>query len=57
MLHPTLYLDGVVDDVTNLEALVHFITIGWKFLVSLIPPPHNLRGWPSLFGSLVLLGF
>jgi hypothetical protein len=57
MLHPTMYLDGVVDDITNWEALIHFITIGWKFFVALIPPPHYLRGWPAFFSSLIIIGF
>jgi hypothetical protein len=52
-----MYLDGVVDDITNWEALIHFITIGWKFFVALIPPPHYLRGWPAFFSSLIIIGF
>src|SRR5688572_1703373 len=57
MLHPTLYLDGVVDDISNWEALTHFISIGWKFTAALVPPPHLLRGWPAFLASLVIIGF
>ena len=57
MLHPTLNLDGTVDDITTGDAVVHFITIFWKFLVALIPPPHIFRGWPAFFLSMVVICF
>lgn len=57
MLHPTLNLDGTVDDVSNIDAVIHFITIGWKFVIAMIPPPHIFRGWPTLFTSLIVIGF
>jgi len=57
MLHPTLFLDGTIDDVTNWEAFSHFFTIGWKLLAALVPPPHYLRGWPAFIISLVFIGF
>jgi solute carrier family 8 (sodium/calcium exchanger) len=53
MLHPTLNLDGTIDDISNFEALIHLLTIGWKALFACIPPPHYLGGWPAFFISLV----
>lgn len=39
MLGPTINEDDlVVDDVTGTEALIHFLTIGWKLFFALIPP-------------------
>ncbi|CDW86331.1 sodium calcium exchanger 1-like [Stylonychia lemnae] len=57
MLHPTLNLDGTVDDVTTGDAVVHFVTIFWKFTMALIPPPHIFRGWPAFFLSLTVICF
>eukprot|EP00347_Sterkiella_histriomuscorum_P010084 403338741 len=55
MLHPTLNLDGTIDDVSNLDSVIHFVTIFWKTIISFVPPSHIYRGWPTLFFILMLI--
>lgn len=38
LLHPQVDEEGNVDEVTGLEALLHFTSIGWKVLFACIPP-------------------
>jgi solute carrier family 8 (sodium/calcium exchanger) len=39
-----------------MDAVMHFICIGWKLIFSFIPPPHLLGGWACFVGSLVVIG-
>ena len=56
MLHPTKNEDGEINDITFVEATLHFICIGWKLLFSFIPPPHYAGGWACFGISLGMIG-
>ena len=56
MLHPQKNEDGEITDVTGSEALVHFLSVGWKVLFSFCPPPHYGKGVPSFFVALTFIG-
>ena len=56
LLHPQLDEEGNIEDVTGLEAFLHFVSIGWKVLFALIPPSRICRGWISFFISLIFIG-
>jgi solute carrier family 8 (sodium/calcium exchanger) len=38
LLHPQVDEEGNIDDVTAMEALLHFLSIGWKVIFAVIPP-------------------
>lgn len=38
MLHPQIDKDGNIQDVSSLEAFLHFASIGWKVVFSITPP-------------------
>ena len=57
MLHPTKGDDGEIEDIAAGEALLHFLTIGWKMFYSFIPPPHYYGGFPCFIISLAFIGF
>ena len=46
----------VLEDVTLTEGLTHFMTIGWKVLFSLVPPPHYYGGYPCFVVALAFIG-
>lgn len=56
MLHPVVNEDGEIDEVTNTDAVMHFISVFWKLLFSSCPPPHYGGGWPCFVASLVWIG-
>ena len=56
MLSPQVDENGVIDDITTIEALTHFAAIGWKVLFALVPPAHYWKGWPAFFISLFFIG-
>ena len=56
MLHPTKNEDGDIVDVEPLDAMVHFICIGWKLLFAIVPPPHMWNGWACFLGALTMIG-
>ena len=56
MLSPQVDENGVIDDITTIEALTHFAAIGWKVLFALVPPAHYWKGWPAFFVSLFFIG-
>lgn len=56
MLHPTKNEEGEIEEVTAMDAIMHFMCIGWKVLFSLIPPPHLGGGWYSFVVSLMMIG-
>jgi solute carrier family 8 (sodium/calcium exchanger) len=55
-LHPTKNDDGEIEDITVMEGILHFITIGWKLLFSLIPPAHYHGGWSCFITCLAMIG-
>lgn len=55
-LHPQKNEDGVIEDITGGEALLHFFSIGWKVLFALCPPPHKGGGLPCFVGSICFIG-
>ena len=57
LLHPQVDDEGNVDEVTGVEALLHFLSIGWKVLFAIIPPARLCKGWFSFVISLCFIGF
>ncbi|CAB3385331.1 Hypothetical predicted protein [Cloeon dipterum] len=47
---------GDLENATNIDYLMHFLTFGWKVIFSFIPPPSLLGGWPCFFVSLAMIG-
>ena len=56
MLHPTKGEDGEIQDIEAIDAVFHFMTIGWKLFFSVIPPAHYYGGIPCFFLSLAVIG-
>lgn len=56
MLHPTTDEDGNIEEVTNGDAVFHFLSVFWKLLFSMVPPAHYGGGYPCFFGSLFFIG-
>lgn len=56
MLSPQLDENNKMVEVSGTEALLHFCTIGWKLLFSLIPPARYCKGWLSFCISLLFIG-
>lgn len=55
MLAPSLTEDGI-EEVTCLDAFMHFLTIFWKLLFALIPPRKMCGGWGCFIVSLIFIG-
>jgi len=45
-----------LDDVTGYECFIHFWSMGWKLLFSIVPPRTICNGWAAFFVSLALIG-
>lgn len=56
MLSPQLDENNNIIEVTAIEAILHFCTIGWKLLFACVPPARYCRGWISFFVSLCFIG-
>lgn len=62
MLGPSIDEDGTeVDHVEFIEAIMHFITVGWKVLFAIVPPVHmgfcgKGKGWPAFIVALSFIG-
>jgi Ca2+/Na+ antiporter len=56
MLHPTKDEDGFVEDVSGGDAFFHFISVIWKVIFSLVPPPHYGGGFPAFVVALMFIG-
>jgi len=56
MLHPTKDEDGEITEVTAGEAILHFLSVGWKVLFAFCPPPHVWGGVPCFFVALCFIG-
>ena len=56
MLHPTKNEDGEIEDISAIDATLHFLSIGWKVLFALCPPPHWGSGIPCFVAAIVFVG-
>lgn len=56
ILSPQLDENGEIDDITYIEALLHFLSIGWKVLFAVVPPPRLLGGWLCFIVALTFIG-
>jgi len=56
MLHPTKNEDGEIEDISGMDAVLHFLSIGWKVLFACVPPPHYLGGWACFVVALCFIG-
>ena len=57
MLGPTIDEDNMVEDIGASEAVLHFLTIGWKVFFAIIPPRKIWGGWLAFIVSLIFIGF
>ena len=55
MLAPTLSEDGI-EEVSCLDAAMHFLTITWKLIFAFIPPRQMCGGWACFLASLAFIG-
>jgi hypothetical protein len=39
LCHPTRNDDGEIEDISGIDAVLQFLSIGWKVFFSLVPPP------------------
>lgn len=46
----------IVENVTVSEAILHFITMFWKVIFSIVPPREWGGGWPAFGVALMLIG-
>lgn len=56
MLGPTIDDDGGIDEVTCMEATMHFLQMPWKIIFATIPPRRFGGGWVSFFVALAEIG-
>ena len=56
MLHPTRNEDGDIENVSGIDATLHFFAVGWKVLFAIVPPPHYWGGWACFIVALSLIG-
>lgn len=56
MLHQVWNEEGDIEDVSCCDAIFHFVSVFWKVLFSLVPPPHFCGGWPCFVGSIFFIG-
>ena len=55
-LHPSKNDDGEIEDISGVEAVLHFFSIGWKVLFACCPPPHWGGGWPCFIIAICFVG-
>ena len=56
MLHPAKNEDGDIEDISAMEAILHFLSIGWKVLFAVCPPPHKGGGIPCFIAAISFVG-
>lgn len=56
MLHPSKNEEGEIEDVSTSDCILHFLSIGWKFLFATIPPAHYAGGYLTFFFCLTYIG-
>lgn len=55
-MHPTKNDDGEIEDISALDAVLHFFSIGWKVIFAIVPPPHMCGGWLCFVFALSMIG-
>ena len=55
-MHPRKNEDGIIEDISALEAALHFLSIGWKVLFACTPPPHWGGGIPCFIVAICFIG-
>ena len=48
--------DLIVGEVSGFEAFMHFATMGWKVIFSLIPPVKMYGGWAAFIVAIMFIG-
>jgi len=56
MLYDSRDENGFIEEVTYTDALFHFISVAWKVIFSLVPPPHYGGGFPAFVIALFFIG-
>lgn len=56
MLGPTIDDEGVFDDVTGIEAAMHFLQMPWKVIFAVVPPRRYGGGWVAFIVALGMIG-
>ena len=51
-----LMLDAHDESVTGVDLVMHFLTMFWKVLFSLIPPTAVMGGWATFVSALFFIG-
>jgi len=46
----------IIEEVTLKEAIMHFVTVTWKVIFAIVPPPHWGNGWPAFIVALCIIG-
>jgi solute carrier family 8 (sodium/calcium exchanger) len=58
MLHPTKEENGEINDVSCFDAVLHFLSVGWKVLFAIAnPPPYVCGGYACLVSGITCIGF
>lgn len=55
-LHPSKNEDGEIEDISGMDAMLHFFSIGWKIVFACCPPPHWGGGWPCFVAAICFIG-
>ena len=55
-LHPSKNEEGEIEDISAIEAILHFFSISWKVLFALCPPPHVGKGVPCFLCAILFIG-
>lgn len=56
MLGPTIDDEGAIDEVTGMEAIMHFLQMPYKVIFATIPPRRYGGGWVSFVVALAEIG-
>jgi solute carrier family 8 (sodium/calcium exchanger) len=56
ILSPQIDENGEIDNITYLEAFLHFFSIGWKVIFAIVPPARYLGGWLCFIVALAMIG-
>jgi len=56
MLGPTIDDEGAIDEVTGMEAVMHFLQMPYKVIFATIPPRRYGGGWTSFVVALAEIG-
>jgi len=56
MLHPSKSENGEIIEVSKMDAVMHFLGMGWKVLFACCPPPHYCGGWACFVVAIGMIG-